>query len=382
MATHGAMRGRRSRRILATWETALLVPALALSSCGGGRNESVPAPWPEADALFRQDARWRGADDAYSVDLGNDRIAWLFADSLVAANSPPTRPPFPSARNTVGLQFGSDPTTARMTFYYRTNREGNPASFFPEDGDAWYWPGDGERLGADGPLLVFLMRIRRDPTRQPGWDFRGDGWTAVRVLNPDDEPDRWRIERTLAPPNPWGIVVGSASVLADDGWLYAFSTREPPPHDVHLVRWPLDAAIAGNLGKPEWWDGESRGFVGQGELSRAPRPLFKDGQTEFSVHRAGDGFVVVQTIGFGAATIGARTAPSLTGPWSEVREVWRPPEADKRNALIYAAKAHPELDAGDDVAVTFIVSSFDVASVVDDETLYYPRFVRLRLDSP
>ena len=41
-------------------------------------------PWPEADALFRSDPRWLGADDAYSVDLGGRRVLWLFADTFVS----------------------------------------------------------------------------------------------------------------------------------------------------------------------------------------------------------------------------------------------------------------------------------------------------------
>jgi hypothetical protein len=63
-----------------------------------------------------------------------------------------------------------------------------------------------------------------------------------------------------------------------------------------------------------------------------------------------------------------------------VASVWRPPESKREGALIYAAKAHPELDADGALAVTYISSSFDGATVVADESLYYPRFIRLRLD--
>ena len=269
----------------------LAVLALLVAACGGSSEQrATTGPWPEANALFRQDVRWLGADDAYSVALGDDRVAWLFADSLVGTGSPPERPPFPTARNSIGLQIGSNPARTRMTFYWRTTRKGNPASFFPDERDVWFWPGDGERLGSDGPLLIFLMRIRQDPTGQPGWDFKADGWEAVRIANADEEPDAWRVEHIPSPPNPWGIVVGSASVLAHEGWLYAFSTREPPPHDVHLVRWPLAAAIAGDLSAPEWWAGRSRGFVVQTELAGPPAPLFEDGQTEFTVHEAAGEF--------------------------------------------------------------------------------------------
>jgi hypothetical protein len=359
------------------------------AGCGGGESgasgetrptEPAVERWRDAEALFRQDPRWRGADDAYSVDLGGDRVAWLFADTLVSTDPQHRRPPFPTARNTIGLMTGSDPTTARMSFHWRTKRDGRSASFFPEEGDTWFWPGDGERLGRHGPLLVFLMRIRRDPAGPPGWDFKGAGWQAVRIPNPDDPPQEWKLERVASPPNPWNIVVGSGSVLARDGWLYAFGSREPPPHDVHLVRWRLAAAAAGNLGSPQWWAGAERRFVPQASLTTPPTPLFEDGQTEFTVHEvATGGFAAVQTIGFGAATIGVRTAPTLFGPWFPVAFLWRPPESKRPGALIYAAKAHPELDADGALAVTYISSNLDPATAIADEALYYPRFVRVRL---
>jgi len=377
------------RRRTAPFVATLVLGAVA-AACGGGRSVAPGVePWPEADALFHQDPRWRGADDAFSVDLGTGRAVWLFADTAVATSARRTRAESCVVRNSVGLMTGSDPEQAAMTFHWRRGGDGAPESFFPRGADAcyparddaWFWPGDGERLGADGPLLVFLLRIRRDPAAKPPWDFDGDGWAAVRIPNPDADPSDWRVERAATRPNPWNIVVGSGSVLARGDWLYAFATREPT-FDVYLARWPLSAAAAGDLSSPEWWTGEARGgFVEQSELDGAPKALFRDGQPEFTVHEvSGGGLVAVQTIGFGAATIGYRTAPSITGPWSDVREVWRPPESSRKGALVYGAKAHPEIDADGALAVTYIASNFDLKTVLADESLYYPRFVRLRLE--
>src|SRR5262245_25248473 len=68
----------------------LSLATLALAAC------SDPPPiraeaWPEADALFRQDPRWLGADAALTVDLGGDRVLWLFGDTFVAKGDPATR---------------------------------------------------------------------------------------------------------------------------------------------------------------------------------------------------------------------------------------------------------------------------------------------------
>ena len=62
--------------------------------------------WPEADRLFRGDLRWVGGDGAYSVDLGNDRILWLFGDSFIAAASGDGSKRM--VRNSVAIQTGRD----------------------------------------------------------------------------------------------------------------------------------------------------------------------------------------------------------------------------------------------------------------------------------
>lgn len=230
-------------------------------------------------------------------------------------------------RNTAGLMTGSDPTRSTMTFHWGRAPDGLPRSFFPRypdvcfrRDDTWFWPGDGERLGSNGPLLIFLLRMRRDPTGDPGFDFASEGWGAVRVSNPDHDPEDWKVEPTPAPQNPWNIVVGSPSVLAQDDWLYAFGTRDLEDgarHDVHLVRWPLESAAAGDLRSPEWWAGGVHGFVSQHALARVPPPLFGGALPE-TVHKTADGgFVAVLTVGFGDTTLGG--AHGTRSHWPVVR---------------------------------------------------------------
>ena len=99
--------------------------------------------------------------------------------------------------------------------------------------------------------------------------------------------------------------------------------------------------------------------------------------TEFSVQRLADGrFVQVQTRGFGASTVAARTAHRPEGPWSELVDLARPEESGRDGVLVYAAKAHPEL-TGAELVVTYATNTTDLATLVADRSLYYPRFLRL-----
>jgi len=316
-------------------------------------------PWPEADALFHQDPRWLGADDAYSVDLGGGRVLWLFGDSFVATSDAHVRSASRLVRNSVAIQSGYDPASASISFFWGGDAEG-PASFFPEQGDTWFWPGDGERIGDE--LVLFLMAVR--PSNE-GLGFEVTGSKVFVVPNPDDDPPAWKLEPREMPASEEGVVVGSASVFALDDDLYAFGSREPPPHDIHLTRFARDSS-------------------GRFDFMR-PEPLglaFEDGQTELSVHRdPGSGlFIEVQTEGFGASDLAFRTARDLRGPYSELEAFYHPPESDRGDAFVYAAKAHPHLEApGADFASTYASNSFDFATLVADGSLYFPRFVRVSL---
>jgi hypothetical protein len=142
---------------------------IVATGCGASCSDTGPVPslsasgaaWPEADPLFHQDPRWLGADGASSVDLGGGRVAWLFGDTFIATTTAYLRTESKMVRNTVAVQTGLDPTSARMEFAW-ADAAGTPASFFAERSDRWHWPGGGVRIPG-GPLIVFLMVERTDP---------------------------------------------------------------------------------------------------------------------------------------------------------------------------------------------------------------------------
>lgn len=348
---------RRSAAVLAA-------AALGVSGAGCGAEEPALAahgePWEEADALFHQDPRWLGADDAYSVDLGGGRVLWLFGDTFVATSDAHVRSESRLVRNSVAIQTGTDPGAATIELFWRGTPE-EPASFFPEDGDTWFWPGDGERVG--DRLFLFLMSVR---AASDGLGFDVSGSAAVVVDNPDDAPDTWQLTRIDLPPNEKHAVLGSASVLVHDGALLAFGSEETGSHHMDLARFPLPSEGLPDLGAPEWLG-----------------PGLEDGQTELTVHPdpARDLWIEVQSRGFGATEIALRTAPSVDGPWSAMRDFYHPPESDRSDTLVYAGKAHPELE-GADLIVTYAANSTDFGTLLSDESLYYPRFVRVTYDSP
>ncbi len=329
--------------------------------------------WPEADSLFHRDPRWVGADGAYSIDLGQGRTLWLFGDTWVDPTGRHMRQGARMIRNSVAIQTGSDPSRSDLTFYWRDTPQGEPAPFFADEEDAWFWPGHGIRLGER--LLLFLMRIR---SSQIGLGFEPAGWRAVMVSNPDEAPSAWRVSRLDTPRNMLGVVVGSASVLRLDEHVYAFGSQETvKSHPMYVARWPVEAARRGDLRAPEWWAGVDVEWIPDTSLT-ARWPAFENGQTELTVHydSVSHQFLGVQHVGFGPADLTLRAAPDVMGPWTEPRMIYRPAAYYRPNIMIYAAKAHPQL-TGANLVLTYATNTFEFAEHLTDSRIYYPRFVRL-----
>jgi hypothetical protein len=348
--------------------------AVLLALVGTGCPAQAPAgrgeAWTEADALFHRDARFLGADGAYSVDLGGGRVLWLFGDSSVGRD--PRRPAKNAyfLRNTVALQTGLDPSSAFLRYYWGLDGD-EPGSFLAEPGDGtWFWPAHGARLGP--VLLLFYERLRNEGEPGPN-SFVGAGWTAVTIDNPDDEPSAWRPRFASAPADDLGVVLGEAVVL-DGEELYVYGTRGDR-HVVVLARFGAGAAAVGDLTAPAWY-GE-----GAFDATRRPAGIIDIGAPEFSVHHdpALGRYLFVASTGYGATGLGWRTAPRPEGPWTEVRDVYRPVESYGDTAFVYAGKAHPE-QAGGGLVATYVPSSFDEIPPDLTDRYYWPHFVRLYLE--
>src|SRR5581483_9890843 len=78
-----------------------------------------------------------------------------------------------------------------------------------------------------------------------------------------------------------------------------------------------------------------------------------------------------------------RLAATPIGPWGEPSLIYECPEQSwPEKVFCYSAKAHPELaGAADELIVTYAANSWEFANVMRDARLYWPRFVRVKLDA-
>lgn len=358
-----------------------IVFAVALVMFCGSGGAAVPrivisaAQWPRADVLFHRDPRWLGSDGAYSVPLGAGRVLWLFGDTLVARTRAHVRSQAAFVRNTIALERGTDPRTASMRFFWRDTAAG-PGSYFREQGSRWFWPQHGIQLGRT--LALFLERVERNPNGTPGFDFQGAGWRLALVANPSATPARWRV-RFIAPPATFERYAAGRAVNVVDGWVVSLAIPQHGSSAGYLIRWrPVDLA-RGRLQRAQWWAG-SRGWVATSHPSSSATPVIANAGSECSLsydHRL-HRWLLVRSEGFGATTIVASFATTIEGPWSRPRFVYRPPESNRPNTYVYAAKAHPELTGGG-LAITYATNAATanpLRTLIREPTLYYPRFVR------
>jgi hypothetical protein len=358
---------------------AALGAGMVLPGCGGADVSSgspfVAESWPEAERPFQSDPKWIGGDSAYSIDLGNGRVLWLFGDSFIANSAARSRSDSVMVHNAIAIQTGYDITTASLKFYLNSSTP--PSAFFgAPSSTTWLWPVDGVRIGSR--LILFQTQIE---TSTGGLGFKGVGWGAVAIENPDADPASWTIT-SLATQAQFGVTLGSAVVVID-GYLYAFSAGLTTPGPTYVARWPVSALSTNSLSNPQWYGG-TIGWVTGDQLPHSPAAVASIGQSEFSIFPVTkpSPYLVIQTSGFGAATIAYETAAAVTGPYSGAQTFYSPPERSQANILIYSAKMHPELLApGYDVVATYCTNSTNFSTLVSDMSLYFPRFIRARWKS-
>src|SRR5262245_56090176 len=339
-------------------------------------------PAPDLDKLFRRTDGWIGADGAYSVVLSEKRTVWLFSDTWVGSIRDGKRKPETMVNNTVGVQDASG-ADAKLTFAIQKGDDGkHKAIFVPPDGKGWFWLFAGHH--ADGKLHVFLPR--QEKTGAGGaFGFRGiDVWLGT-VSNPADEPTKWKIEYAKVPFADLGgerkRSFGS-SVLRVGEHAYVYGYEEKPEKPLPSRRLLVARAPANKLADfDSWrflaekgeWKADVKDAVAQaGSLGSELSVSYLPGLKRYAL--------VCTQNGLSDRIVG-RFAEAPEGPWSEPVLLYTCPEMKKdKKVFSYAAKAHPHLAAnGNELVISYAVNSFDLAPVINDAELYWPRFVRVVL---
>ncbi len=330
---------------------------------------------PGSDALFnRPGERWRGGDSICSVPLSKDSTLWLFGDTFVGRPGDPTRSGAVMIHNSLAIQHPPD----LPEFYWRTV-EGRPVdAIVPAGAGGFLWPLGGIREGPE--LHLFFTQVA---ATEQGQASSVTGNVLVSIENPDHPPGLWKASLVPVPaarPSPDGDLLFGSSVLFHDGFFYVFGVREDS------TRRPIDrrALVARTPSLPDFKLWKFLGKDGWGDDVKHARALFDEAAAEMSVTflPATREFVATYTRLNVAPEILVRRAPRPEGPYGFAQVVYRPPERSwNARYYTYASKAHPELALEDnELVISYAASSQAFNDLLKDLRLYWPRFIRARLD--
>ncbi len=336
-------------------------------------------PAPEIDALFQRTDGWIGGDGAFSVPMRDGRVAWLFSDTWVGKVREGHRIESTMVNNTVGIQRSA---FAAVEFTVARDDSGMAKAFItPKDHRGWFWLQAGGMV--DGKLLQFFNQVEK--TGEPGvWGFRSAGlWMGI-TENPQDEPAKWRTVQTKLPNvvfSPERTLTWGSSVLVEGSSVYIYGTEDIRRNgrlERYLVLAHADKRKLSDTRTWKYYDGAKwSSDIGQvGHLA--------DGfATEHSITRFDRGYLAVYTENGLSSRILGRFSKFPWGPWSRPTTLYNCPEMGSiANTFTYAAKAHASLSRRDEVTLSYVVNAGDIGQVVRDATLYWPRFVIVRLARP
>jgi hypothetical protein len=324
---------------------------------------------------------WEGADAAYSVPLPDGRDVWIFGDTLygkkrvVNGNAPQM------VHNSLGISTCDGRGNFHLKYVIRRGPHGHAESFFsPQNPSHWYWALDG--FVVKGDLWVTQLCVEHAKQATPwAMDFATCGSDLARLSHLDRDPQRWTVQ--YFPLVPDGLkAYPSATTVVEGKYVYLFALYESSSRPLLVTRIPVK-----RLDKPKK-NLEYLATDGQWKPGFDPadaKQVMKTGSTELSIryHRDLKKWlaVMLDPHGFSDKVI-LRSAPTLTGPWSEPQVIYHIPEmlpGPKRDqdTFCYAGKEHPEFETHGDLVFTYVCNTMNVPKLATNTSIYYPQVVRV-----
>jgi hypothetical protein len=357
----------------------LLMVALGLTGVlpvPAGARETCTPDFPLKDG-------WWGADAAYSIPLPDGRSVWMFGDTLYGDRRLVVGKDPRMVRNSIGISSCDDDGKWKIAYVMRKGSDGNPVDFFQaRTKDTWYWALDGFLYKND--LWVTLLCIRPAPSTSEGLGFEVCGADLARVSDLARDPQQWKAEYLPLVPDGTGAYPSATAVVEGD-YVYIFALYEKDSRPMVLTRIPLKgldtpAKNLEYLSKDGAWK--------PGLKPEDAKAVMKRGASEMTVRYhpgLNTWLAVLNSPRMFSDKILLRTAPGLSGPWSDGQVVYRIPEMQKnsagydRDTFCYAAKEHPEFRQPGSILITYACNTMKVNKLTTRLDLYFPKVVRIKL---
>lgn len=360
-----------------------LIVAAACSAVSWAQEVNTSNPtW----AQLPMKSGWLGGDAAYSVDLKDGRILWLFGDSFVKngarVHSAASRKNAQFIHNSIGI---STKSIQDMEYYWGSGVYGED-SFFQVPGNSghtFFWPRDAAIL--KGKLYVFLLEVQIDGP-QNSLDFKMPGVWVGRIENYERSIKYWQIEyfKIDLPPS---LLIGSGVFANEsDSAIYAMTNVQCKDAEAQRFCKANEATAMTRpmaLARLQLSKGQMKlDFLNKNnKYSRYKsiddlKMIVDHGNEEMSVSFVPElnSFIMIYNDNMATPNMKPgilyRKAPAIEGPWSESKTLveFENPYIGNRDfqnsAMPYASKGHFWIGGGK-LIVTFVYNF-----VVNGELIY------------
>jgi Domain of unknown function (DUF4185) len=387
------------------FQLSLLLAALLFGG-SDARCQDAPkasATRSSAPLAFSDQKGWLGADDAYSIPLGNGQSLWLFGDTFIGEKPDSLRTAKSGfIRNSVGITTCSGEKCS-IEYFWAHMKGPKPDSLFAAPGTDWYWPLDG--FIYNGTLYIALMQMHAEGSGAMGFAFSGTQMAVIH--NYTETPDRWAVE--YKPLNTGPNAVPGVSILIRQGpnrnpdpenpkgasYAYFFTLVQgttPGAQHLGLLRIALDKLGAAARPAGSAWEYlKSSGDWGEWPKTDTLLPsdhaaMLTPGATEMSVryHETTKQWIAVYPDP-GMKKADYALSNSMTHGWQAPKTLFAYPEVETTNAnytpnvFCYAAKEHVELEHDGELMFTYACNSFKEEELFDKTKLYRPMPVTVPL---
>ena len=360
------------------------------------------APATDLQMLFRQasvgDPAWLGADIATSVPLNDEGSAylWQFGDTIIGRYFPnATRNMQHMPRNSVGVLFVNKTTgvpTSTLSHSWRLDTSNaQHVGFFtpPPDLDPaqnqWYWPQVGVRIPGQANYVIAWRIMASGSGLFP---FATAGIDVIRL------PDGADGSGTTSDPGQWPAQLPTTTIgsyINNNFTVGNAVTYNPDDGNVYLLGSIVGGyAIMSRISSSDFvaqnWaaltfycaDGSWKPYAADNQLAK----LFDNVPSETTVTYIPSlgQWVTLCANTFISSAVTMRTAPAITGPWSDSIPVYPiPPEFTSDGGFCYAGKMHPELSppGADEFVFTFNCNTGGLPPLVNRSSMYIPQAIRV-----
>ncbi len=352
---------------------------------------------PEWTSLFKRESGWFGADGVFSIPLsGVDKVGnvdnretlLLFSDTYIGEvkNGKP-QPGNSMVNNTVAIVQGNSGAPDSIRFFYKNEGNGTPQTFFVPANTTGkkehFWLGDGF-VNRERQNTLYLFAYHIQITGPGVFDFIEPDVSLIAVPANSSRPPFNQQRQLKTPLHIKTASLGEgnfgAGILANtkwagaphpDGYVYVYACVGA---DKNLVAARVKPKDFEDFSRWTYWNGQAwtknmeqlKGITNavSNELSVTPLP---DGRFA----------LIFQVMGL-SDKVGMRIGASPVGPFGDIQEIWRTPEADQ-GLFCYNAKAHPNLSKPGELLISYNTITPDFWNDIQkDAHIYRPRFIRLK----